>query len=49
MLKSVGMTKKGLHKMMNYECAFYGIKGLIFGMIAAVVYLCNVQGYGKRL
>lgn len=37
MLKSVGMTKKGLSKMMNYECVFYGIKGLIFGMAAAVL------------
>ena len=36
-LKSVGMTKKGLHKMMNYECAFYGVKGLVFGMIMAVL------------
>ena len=37
MLKSVGMTKKGLNKMMNYECVFYGIKGLIFGLILAVL------------
>ncbi len=49
MLKSVGMTKKGLHKMMNYECAFYGIKGLIFGMIAAVLFtyaMYRVMGNG---
>ncbi len=32
MLKSVGMTKKGFNKMMNYECILYGIKGLIFGI-----------------
>ena len=37
MLKSVGMTKKSLNKMMNYECVFYGIKGLIFGLILAVL------------
>ena len=37
MLKSVGMTKKSLNKMMNYECVFYGIKGLIFGIIMAVI------------
>ena len=37
MLKSVGMTKKGLNKMMNYECVFYGIKGLLFGLILAVL------------
>ena len=49
MLKSVGMTKKGLHKMMNYECAFYGVKGLIFGMIAAVLFtyaMYRVMGNG---
>ena len=49
MLKSVGMTKKGLNKMMNYECAFYGIKGLIFGMIAAVLFtyaMYRVMGNG---
>lgn len=37
MLKSVGMTKNSLNKMMNYECVFYGIKGLIFGMVMAVI------------
>lgn len=37
MLKSVGMTKKSLNKMMNYECVLYGAKGLIFGMFAAVL------------
>lgn len=49
MLKSVGMTKKSLNKMMNYECVFYGIKGLIFGMIIAVLAtyaMCNVMSEG---
>lgn len=32
MLKSVGMTQKSFKKMMNYECIFYGLKGLLFGL-----------------
>lgn len=32
MLKSVGMTGKGFDKMMNYECALYGVKGLCYGI-----------------
>ena len=36
MLKSIGMTRKGFNKMMNYECLLYGLKGLIYGIPAAV-------------
>ncbi|MCM1307946.1 MAG: FtsX-like permease family protein [Butyrivibrio sp.] len=36
MLKSVGMTKKGFNRMMNYECLLYGVKGTVFGLPAAV-------------
>lgn len=36
MLKSVGMSDRGMKKMMNYECVFYGVKGLIYGMPVAV-------------
>lgn len=32
MLKSVGMTPRGFNKMMNFECVFYGIKALLFGL-----------------
>ena len=32
MLKSVGMTSREFHKMMNYECLLYGIKGLAWGL-----------------
>lgn len=32
MLKSVGLTPKGFHKMMIYECLLYGIKGLLYGL-----------------
>lgn len=38
MLESIGMTKKGLHKMLNYECLLYGIKSLCAGLpVAALV------------
>ena len=35
MLKSIGMTKRGFNKMMNFECLLYGIKGLIYGLPVA--------------
>jgi putative ABC transport system permease protein len=37
MLRSVGMTDRGFHKMMNYECLLYGIKGLLYGIPVAIV------------
>lgn len=37
MLKSVGMTGKGFDRMMNYECALYGLKGLAFGIPVSLV------------
>lgn len=41
MLRSVGMTSRGLRRMMNLECILYGCKGLFFGLLAAtgVTYL----------
>ena len=32
MLRSVGMTQKGFRKMMNFECLFYGLKALLYGL-----------------
>ena len=32
MLKSVGMTAKGMRKMMNFECIMYGTKALLYGL-----------------
>lgn len=32
MLRSVGMSDKGFHKMMRFECVFYGIWTLAFGI-----------------
>ena len=38
MLKSVGMTDKGMKKMLNFECILYGTKALIYGLpISAIV------------
>lgn len=32
MLRSVGMSDRSFNKMMNFECAFYGMKTLLFGI-----------------
>lgn len=32
MLRSVGMSDRDFQKMMNFECAFYGMKTLLFGL-----------------
>jgi putative ABC transport system permease protein len=36
MLKSVGMTNHGFNKMLNYECIFYGLKALLYGLPVSV-------------
>ena len=36
MLRSVGMTRKQLTGMMNYECILYGSKSLLYGLPAAI-------------
>lgn len=37
MLKSVGMTDRGFNKMMNFECVFYGLKALLYGLPTAII------------
>ncbi|MCM1192123.1 MAG: ABC transporter permease [Butyrivibrio sp.] len=32
MLKSVGMTRRGFNRMMNFECLLYGSRALLFGL-----------------
>lgn len=49
MLKSVGITGKGFNKMLNYECIFYGLKALIYGIptsifITYLIYLSIDEG-----
>lgn len=41
MLRSVGMTAKGMRKMLNFECLLYGTKALLYGLPASagVTYL----------
>lgn len=50
MLKSVGMTKKGFNKMMNFECLLYGSKALILGLpvsafITYLIYKSVSEGF----
>lgn len=42
MLKSIGMTQKGIHKMMSYECLLYGIKSLSVGIPIALLINCII-------
>ena len=49
MLKSVGMTTKGLNKMMNFECLLYGTRALLYGrptscLITCVIYRIVAKG-----
>ena len=37
MLRSVGMSDHDFNKMMSFECAFYGMRALLFGLPIAVV------------
>jgi putative ABC transport system permease protein len=36
MLRSVGMSDRDFNKMMNFECVFYGMRTLLFGLPIAV-------------
>jgi len=36
MLKSVGMTDESFRRMINYECIFYGLKALVYGIPVSV-------------
>ena len=35
MLSSVGMSKRELRRLMDYECLIYGVKGLLYGLPVA--------------
>ena len=37
MLQSVGMSHRGLQRMMSYECLLYGSRGLVYGLIVSVL------------
>lgn len=49
MLRSIGMTKRGMNKMMNFECILYGTRSLLFGIpvsfaVAYLIYLSINNG-----
>lgn len=53
MLKSVGITNHGFNKMLNYECIFYGLKALLYGIPGSVlvtyfIYLSIMQGLDTK-
>jgi putative ABC transport system permease protein len=37
MLRSIGMSDRDFNKMMNFECAFYGMRTLLFGLPIATI------------
>ena len=37
MLKSVGMSRSGFNRMMNYECLLYGSRALLYGLPASLL------------
>lgn len=37
MLRSVGLSQKGFRQMLHYECLVYGLRGLLWGLPAAVL------------
>ncbi|MBR4906995.1 MAG: ABC transporter permease [Clostridia bacterium] len=36
MLKSIGMTDRGMRRMLSYECVIYGLRALLFGLPVSV-------------
>ena len=49
MLRSVGMTQKGFHRMMNFECLLYGSRALLLGLpiscgVTYLIYRAIIQG-----
>ncbi|NLZ52720.1 MAG: ABC transporter permease, partial [Thermoanaerobacteraceae bacterium] len=38
MLKSVGMTDRSFNLMLNYECIFYGLKALLYGLPVSILF-----------
>jgi len=45
MLKSVGMTDSSFNRMLNYECIFYGVRALLYGLPVSILvtYLIHVK------
>jgi putative ABC transport system permease protein len=52
MLRSVGMSDHDFNKMMNFECVFYGIRTLLFGVPVAGILswlIYKVVVFGEKL
>lgn len=51
MLKSLGMTQREYHRMLNFECIIYGGKGLILGFLLSfsATVLMYYAGNGKSM
>ena len=46
MLRSVGMSDRDFNKMMNFECVFYGMRTLLFGIpIAGIISWLIYEGF----
>ena len=48
MLKSVGLSESGFRKMLNYECLIYGLRGLLFGLPAAVLMTFAIYSVARK-
>lgn len=42
MLQSMGMTRRGIKKMLDYECLLYGLRALIWGIPLATVFTLGI-------
>jgi len=52
MLKSMGMDNRSFRRMMNYECVFYGLKALLYGLpvsSALTWWIYKAVGYGAAI
>lgn len=43
MLRSIGMADREFDRMMRFECLFYGLRTLLFGVPLAAVLSCGIQ------
>ena len=52
-LQSIGMSLRGLYRMMNYECLIYGLKSLLFGLpvsagVSWLIFRAADSGFGTE-
>ncbi|MGF0033256.1 ABC transporter permease [Bariatricus sp. SGI.154] len=44
MLRSVGMSERDFNKMMRFECVFYGVRTMLWGLPIAGIFSCLIYG-----